>query len=1450
MTPSTTPGSSMPSSRWHQRRQSDFVWEQDGLDFIKRQMPNAEPYRAWATFSFTAASGRINECDLLIAVPSGLYLLELKAHPGRVVNRGSTWRITDPHTGRTRTIQNPLELTNLKAKELRGQLKRAAERSGSPERVPWIEPAVFLTDPGLHSELDEFQQPKIYGRHRKTGLPAIWDDLLAQPPHRESDRIKPGFASRTLPQLMQAIGIQPATAHLHFKDSWKLEPRPLDTGPFWEDRLVKRDDGQLEEQGRLRIYLIGEGAGKDEKGKVHRAAKREYQVLQGIEHRGIAQARLFDEHQGRPAILFRHDEADLRLDAYLAAFDEALTTENRLGLVRQLAEALRYAHDRSLYHRALSPRSVYVACRSDGSRPVLRLTDWQTAARDFEATSLRSIGGSSLDGAFLEDTSLRYLAPETDHQYPDPVELDVFGLGSVSYLILTGLPPAATKAELLDRLSTDGGLQLSAVNDSLPYELGDLIYDATRADVTLRLDSAADFLERLDDAETDAKPQSTGRSFADPLEAIAGQEIDEEWFVRKVLGTGATARALLVERVRETDEGTVVDERVFKVALDEKKAEKLVDEAETLRIVTGGTIVQLLDGPRKIGDHTALELEFAGELSLAKKLRVEGRLSYDELDRLGRELFVAMYQLEAAGIHHRDIKPDNIGVRNRPGRPTQLKLFDFSLARASLADHVGTRGYLDPFLGTTRRKLYDDHAERYAAAITLYEMATASRPQWGDGINAPTVTDHETPEIEEHLFDPRLRDGLAAFFRRALNRDTEKRFKSLSEMDDLWRSVFTEADQARPATTPATATKTDDDRPEQENLDRSAEAAELDTPLGAAGLTSRAISVAEGLGASTVGQLLELPVSALTRARGAGALTRRELTRRYRQWAAKLLNGKPRRPEPPSEDLEVPVDPSRQSVDLILERLLPKPGTKPKSADIERAVLGLSRADGTVLDLKPWPTQKTVANVLSTTQPKVSQYYSQAVRRWRRHDWLTTIRQEIIEIVGELGRVATAQEVADEFLARHGSNQEDPGLARRNALAIVRAATDTELTPDKDEPESTEPALAVLRRNERIILTSESLDGSDEPTPNELGDYAIALGEAADKISSRDPLPSSATVLRELHASKRPEGMQPLADTRLLSLAASMSVHTAASRRLELYPRNLGLVRGLRISQAAAGVDPGGITLTGLLAKVRARFPEIDLGDPSTLAVSDALREAGSSLTFDSVSGRFCPPRPVEMRAPVPSSSQSLSSVDLAAISSGRTSAEYVSARLAEAQRLGGFLALKLRAKYLPGAARLLTNTHDVVAIDLGRLFLAEFRALAQARHQAWNRVLNADARISTGGRVPPGLASYVSATWQRVHEQLLSKMAGAPPRSVLFLHDAGLVGRYFEAGGRQFLVELQRAARNSEDLPHGLWLLCPTDTPGEKPTLGGQVVETAGEHDHVVLRSEYLEYLGSDQVA
>ena len=56
------------SQRWQGQR-SAYSWEQSALEHIKAQMPDAEPYRAWQTFTFTAATGHVREVDLLIATP-------------------------------------------------------------------------------------------------------------------------------------------------------------------------------------------------------------------------------------------------------------------------------------------------------------------------------------------------------------------------------------------------------------------------------------------------------------------------------------------------------------------------------------------------------------------------------------------------------------------------------------------------------------------------------------------------------------------------------------------------------------------------------------------------------------------------------------------------------------------------------------------------------------------------------------------------------------------------------------------------------------------------------------------------------------------------------------------------------------------------------------------------------------------------------------------------------------------------------------------------------------------------------------------------------------------------------------------------------------------------------------------------------------------------------------
>src|SRR5262249_10547499 len=158
------------------------------------------------------------------------------------------------------------------------------------------------------------------------------------------------------------------------------------------------------------------------------------------------------------------------------------------------------------------------------------------------------------------------------------------------------------------------------------------------------------------------------------------------------------------------------------------------------------------------------------------------RPSLDLARRFGDNLLSAVDYLEQQGVAHRDIKPDNIGI-TPTGQSGQLRLvlFDFSLSRTPVDNiRAGTPRYLDPLLPLRRPPRWDLAAERYAAAVTLYEMLTGKVPLWGDGRSDPALLDCEVT-IEPELFDPHLRDDLVTFFAKALRREPKERFDNAED---------------------------------------------------------------------------------------------------------------------------------------------------------------------------------------------------------------------------------------------------------------------------------------------------------------------------------------------------------------------------------------------------------------------------------------------------------------------------------------------------------------------------------------------------------------------------------------------------------------------------------------------------------------------------------------------
>ncbi|CDR09566.1 hypothetical protein [Streptomyces iranensis] len=478
---------------------------------------------------------------------------------------------------------------------------------------------------------------------------------------------------------------------------------------------------------------------------------------------------------------------------------------------------------------------------------------------------------------------------------------------------------------------------------------------------------------------------------------------------------------------------------------------------------------------------------------------------------------------------------------------------------------------------------------------------------------------------------------------------------------------------------------------------------------------------------------------------------------------------------------------------------------------------------------------------------------------------MSALRDELVETVREAGRVMTARQLALELRARHGAGGDSAERTEATALAVVRAALAAEKLLNGNA-KNHEPRLAALRRRGRVLIAMESLEGSDDPTSEEMADYAIELGEKADVLAAADPLADRPAILRDLRGVSLPKGMAPLPESRIVPLAAAASETAASSPRLELYPRTLELSRALALSQAAAGVRREvGISLEGLLSRVRSRFPDMRLGTPTYVEVEEALKHAGFPLTYDTETDRFRPPAPPAVSGTswltgtrVSLTTSSATSVSRSAATAsvlaerartraGRERREpwvLLTAKLDTATRQGGFLALNVDVRHLRGAADLIAAAFPVTRVDLAGLFLAEFRGLAREHGTAWDQVLGADTRFTRTGELPGGLRSYVSRVWSRVQARL-DAVAQKESDTVLFGHTAGLLAHYYEAGGHDLLVGLQRSARQPGGLPGGLWLLTPTRNPQGVPVLDGRTVEiTGGDAERVVLTESYLRKL------
>ncbi len=310
-----------------------------------------------------------------------------------------------------------------------------------------------------------------------------------------------------------------------------------------------------------------------------------------------------------------------------------------------------------------------------------------------------------------------------------PLELSLGTWSSVEGRFYTGVLRDITRRKEAERQLREQAERLDRQNEELAAKNVELVR------------------QREDLLESWRQMEQVFSAFAD---ALPGQELDGRYYLDAKIGAGGHG---VVYRATEIATGEQVAVKVFRPANGRLSPEHLARfrrEGATATRVNHPSAVRILDAGVSSAGIPYLVMELLQGRTLAQRIRAEGPIQAAEAVPLLRALAGALAVAHAAGIVHRDMKPDNVFLA-----PDGPKLLDFGIARlldetgdgafdaiTRTGQMIGTPAYMAP--ERLQGEEYDGRSDVYSLGVLLYETLAGARP-----FHAPGRTPWEI--IRQHL---------------------------------------------------------------------------------------------------------------------------------------------------------------------------------------------------------------------------------------------------------------------------------------------------------------------------------------------------------------------------------------------------------------------------------------------------------------------------------------------------------------------------------------------------------------------------------------------------------------------------------------------------------------------------------------------------------------------------
>ncbi len=269
---------------------------------------------------------------------------------------------------------------------------------------------------------------------------------------------------------------------------------------------------------------------------------------------------------------------------------------------------------------------------------------------------------------------------------------------------------------------------------------------------------------------------------------VAGYRLEAQ------VGAGGMA---VVFRARDERLGRLVALKILVPALTADSAfrRRFIGESRAAAAVDDPHIIPVYEAGEASGVlFIAMRFVLGGDLR--RVLEREGPLGPARVAEFISPVASALDAAHAAGLVHRDVKPANILVDARAGRPDHVYLSDFGVSKGAVSSvsltaagqFLGTPGYSAP--EQIRGLAVDGRTDQYALACVAYQLLTGTAPFERDQGMAVLLAHLSEPAPSLVSRRPDLPEAADRVLARALAKGPQDRFGSCEAFAAALRQAF------------------------------------------------------------------------------------------------------------------------------------------------------------------------------------------------------------------------------------------------------------------------------------------------------------------------------------------------------------------------------------------------------------------------------------------------------------------------------------------------------------------------------------------------------------------------------------------------------------------------------------------------------------------------------------